>query len=188
MGLVWELASQIADFRKGNSLPRATPKEALADIEEQTCTRLHDDPAHCVQKKSSAVRAALGRPLRSAARAVAGARVLVDWLGNGGHPVGIALAQTRADVCRKCPQNKEGHSWLKLTADTVRAIAEQLQAKAGLKLRVEHEEELHTCAVCGCVASLKVHVPLATILAHTDDETLNAFPAACWIPTERQSL
>lgn len=187
MGLVWELATQVADFRAGNGLPRATPKEALADIEEATCLRLHDDPAHCVQKKSPAARPSRG-PLSVAKAAAAGGRILVDWLGEGAVPVNIALAQARANVCLSCPENKEGHRWLKLTSDTVRAIAEQLQAKEAMKLRVIDEERLYSCGICLCPLSLKIHVPLDTILKHTDDETLNRFPAACWIPTERQSL
>jgi hypothetical protein len=188
MGLVWELATQVADFRAGNGLPRATPKEALADIEEATCLRLHDDPAHCVKKKGNAVRAAIDRLSRSVAHAADGGRILVEWLGEGAVPVNIALAQARANVCLGCPENRAGHRWLKLSADAVRAIAEQMQAKDAMKLRVIDEEKLHACAVCACPLPLKVHVPLSTILAHTDAATLNAFPAYCWLATERQSL
>lgn len=186
MGLAYETAAAIADFRKGNGLPRATQREALEDLEEATCLRLHDDPQWCIKKKSSVVRPAVSRPFTNAGRVAVGARVLVEWLGDRAVPVPIAQAQARANVCRKCSQNKLGHSFLKLTADLVRAIAEQMNAKESLKLRVESEEELGTCQACGCVTTLKVHVPLATILANTDDETLNAMPAHCWQQTERQ--
>ena len=187
MNLVWELAEQIADFRKGNGLPRATAKEALSDIENATCARLHDDPAWCVKKKAPERAPALAHPSRSARRAAAdGARILIEWLGDGAKPVAITLAQARAGVCFTCPHNKEGHRWLRLTASAVRAIAEQMNAKDAMKLRVEGEEKLHACAVCACPLPLKVHVPLPTILAHTDADTLANFPHYCWLTTERQ--
>ena len=187
MGLVWEFAEQIADFRKGNDLPNATPKEVVHEIETQTCERLHGDREWCVddEAKKKGLRPAIDRLSRSAERVAAGARVLVEWLGEGARPVPIDVAQARANVCLTCPENKPGHRWLKLTADTVRAIAEQMQAKDALKLRVEGEGRLHACAVCLCPLPLKVHVPLGTILAHTSLSTLNAFPAWCWVTKER---
>ncbi len=188
MNDVWTLAKEIADFRAGNGLPDATAKAALHDIEAATCARLHGDPQWCSDPdKKKAVRAA--RPSVSlVTHAAAGARILVDWLGTGAVPVSIAQAQARAEVCATCPENKPGHAFLKLTADTVRAIAEQMQAKDAMKLRVEGEERLHACAVCACPLPLKVHVPLRTILSHTDGKTLNAFPPHCWVETERMQL
>ncbi len=187
MNDAWSVAKEIADFRAGNGLARATPKEALHDIEEATCQRLHDDPEYCVKKKKNAVRAAIDHQFASAKAAVGvGRKILVDWLGDGARPVPINLAQKRADVCIECPENRNGHSWLKLTADTVRAIAEQMNAKSNLKLRVNGEEKLHACAVCYCPLPLKVHVPLATILAQIEDTA--AFPPWCWLVTERNNL
>ncbi len=188
MNDAWSLAKTIADFRAGNGLPNATAKEALHEIEEATCARLHNDPAHCVSKKKTGVRAAINRQYDTARHAADGARILVDWLGSGASPVPIAQAQARAEVCATCPENRPGHAWLKLTAETVRAIAEQMQQKDAMKLRVYGEERLHACAVCACPLPLKVHVPLATILSHTDGKTLNAFPPHCWVETERLSL
>ncbi len=188
MGLVWELAEQIADFRKGNGLAGATAREVVHEIEAATCERLHGDPNWCQAQKKTGVRAALNRLSRSAGRVADGARILVEWFGDGAVPVPISLAQARANVCLTCPENKEGHRWLKLTADAVRSIAEQMRQKDAMKLCVEGEERLFACGVCLCPLKLKVHVPLATILAHTDEQTLRAFPPACWIPTERQSL
>ncbi len=172
-------------------MPNATPKEVIHEIEEATCTRLHGDRAWCTDSadvKKKGVRAAVARFVSLAKAADDGRRILVDWLGTGASPVAIAQAQARAEVCATCPENKPGHAFLKLTADTVRAIAEQMQAKDAMKLRVEGEERLHACAVCACPLPLKVHVPLATILSHTDGKTLNAFPPHCWVETERLSL
>lgn len=43
--LIGELAATVADFRKGNKLPRAGKAEALEDIIRYTCDRLNNDPA-----------------------------------------------------------------------------------------------------------------------------------------------
>jgi len=195
MGLVWELARNIADFRAGNGLERATPKEALHDIEEATCVRLHNDPEWCIGDKKKGVRAAIDHQLKNAKAAAVGGRILVDWLGSGAKPVDIAIAQRRANVClsgapegKPCPHNRDGHSLLQLTANTVRAIAEQMNVREHLRLRVEGEENIHSCFICRCPLKLKIHVPIETILAHTDDETLMAMPQYCWMKTEQQNL
>lgn len=186
MNDAWSVAKEIADFRTGNGLARATPKEALHDIEEATCQRLHDDPNWCVPaQKKTMVRAAIDRLSNSVKAVGRGKRILVDWLGTGAKPVTIGIAQRRANVCFDCEHNRDGHSFLRLTADTVRAIAEQMHEKEQLKLRVQDEEKLHACEICLCPLPLKVHVPLKTILEHTDEETLNAFPNHCWIVTEQ---
>ncbi len=187
MGLVWEFAEQVADFRKGNGLPNATAREVVHEIEEQTCARIHNDPNWCVTQKKTGVRAALAHLSKSAKLVVAGKRILVEWLGDGAKPVPIKQAQNRANVCLKCEHNREGHSFLILTGGTVRAIAEQMQARSQLKLRVDGEDHLRACDICLCPLPLKVHVPLKTILEHTDRETLNSFPEKCWIPTELQT-
>lgn len=196
MNDAWSLAVQIADFRKGNGLERATPKEALRDIDDAQCARLHNDPAHCIDAdKKKGIRAAITRLSKSAGLVEAGGRVLIKWLGDGAKPVPIEIAQRRANVClsgapegKPCPHNRDGHSLLQLTANTVRAIAEQMNVREHLRLRVEGEENIHSCAICRCPLKLKIHVPIETILSHTDDETLMAMPQYCWMKTEQQTL
>lgn len=45
--LIGELAKKVADFRKGNRLPRASAGEALEDIDLWNCERLGFDPRWC---------------------------------------------------------------------------------------------------------------------------------------------
>lgn len=183
MGLVWELARNIADFRAGNGLPRATPKEALHDIEEATCVRLHNDPAWCIKKKTSTVRPALDHRSKNA-NLVDGAKTLVEWLGSGAESVDIPIAQARANVCLKCDRNKDGHSLLKLTGSLVRTIAEQMQVKSEKRLRVEGEEKLHVCSVCDCVISLKIWLKPDILAERTSQAVLNDLPEWCWLKNE----
>lgn len=66
-------------------------------------------------------------------------------------------------------------------AGTIRLWAE---AKTHLRLTVEGEDKLGHCEVCNCVLSLKVHVPIQTILNHTPADQKAKFPAFCWISEE----
>lgn len=47
--LIKELASSVADFRKGNNLPRASFGEALEDIVVYTVQRLKGNPQWCYE-------------------------------------------------------------------------------------------------------------------------------------------
>lgn len=42
--LIRELAKTVVEFRKGNSLPRASLGDVLSDIDAFTCARLGNDP------------------------------------------------------------------------------------------------------------------------------------------------
>jgi len=185
MGLVWELATQIADFRAGNGLPRATPREALADIEAYSCERLHDDPNWCVAQKKTGVRAAQSHRL-NAANLAGGARTLIEWLGTGAEAVNIPIAQARANVCLTCDRNKLGHHWMKLTGDIVRAIADQMRVKEQRKLRVENEEALGVCSACDCTIPLKIWLKRDILAERTSQEVADALPEWCWLKAELQ--
>ena len=112
-------------------------------------------------------------------------KVRRDWFGDGGIPVAPELAQQRANVCLKCPFNQEKPVWELLTSAASFAIRQQLKLKTDLALRVNGEEDLHTCAVCLCLLTLKVHVPLKSILESSNPEGL---PSFCWQIKEQQNL
>ncbi len=52
--LIGELAARLVDFRKGNSLPRASRNEALEDIIVFTVARIRGDPEYCFETELSA--------------------------------------------------------------------------------------------------------------------------------------
>lgn len=112
-----------------------------------------------------------------------------EWLGEGGKPA--PNAQDRADVCsgrlsgKPCPHNYLG-AWItpQVVANTVRRF---VGAKNNLKLRVLGEEMTGHCECCNCVISLKVHVPITTILNHTPRDEFEKFPEWCWIKTEAKT-
>src|SRR6185295_6817084 len=94
-----------------------------------------------------------------------GVRTLTEWLGSGGQTVDQNLAQTRADVCLRCPNNGPSHDIVEATA---LAIKQQVELKNKLQLRVRGEKSLGSCSVCGCVMRLKIWLPIEKV--KPDDE------------------
>jgi hypothetical protein len=118
-------------------------------------------------------------------KAVSGLKLLTDWLGSGLKPVERTLAQARAKVCLKCPQNQLGDFWQRmegLAADEIRTL---IEVKKDLDLSIPGEEKLHSCLACDCFMPLKVWVPLVEIKAHTSPEVMAALDKKCWIPKEQ---
>ena len=122
-------------------------------------------------------------------------RIRRAWLGEGGEPVPLELAQQRADTCNsgyidpdtgkpvKCPFNYEG-SWIWNTA-TRWTVAAWSQFRAMLRLHLRDEEKLGVCEVCGCRLTLKVHTPFKHIYRQTTPEMLARYPSHCWLQKEK---
>ena len=113
-------------------------------------------------------------------------KVLRDWLGDGGQPVPLAEAQARADICAGCPHNcSDQWLWSKSTAFM---IARQLQLRSMMSIKIEHEEKLHICDVCGCQIRLKIHAPFKHIYRHTPDSQFEKYPDFCWQKIELRKI
>jgi hypothetical protein len=110
-----------------------------------------------------------------------GIQVIKDWLGSGGVAVGRTLAQSRADVCLKCPMNVQGAI---LTETVAAAIKEHVQVKNQMGLRVTGEKSLGQCSACLCALRLKIWCPIEFIAGHTDKEELANYGRPCWIRDE----
>jgi hypothetical protein len=193
----------IVDFRRGNNLPGADAQTAASDLDAYTCQRLGNDPRFCIdpsQKKTLSQSSELPvvPPAGLVASTVAGLRAIKDaWVGEGKEPVEQALAQHRADICvKECsddPQTNKEHShnriggfFNKVKAVVAQAILEQRREKLNLGLKVEGEDKLGTCDICGCNSELKVWTPLDTIFARAV-EPPEAFPKHCWYRQEVSS-
>lgn len=123
-------------------------------------------------------RSAVGVKARSIATGVG---ILLDWLGEGGQPVDLPLAETRAKVCVGCPQNQKG-DWLALFTEPVaNKIRQQVSIKNEMELKTSVDDELKVCKACLCPLPLKVFVPIEQILKHTSEETKAKLDPRCWI-------
>jgi len=101
---------------------------------------------------------------------------LLDWLGSGGQPVVPELAQARASICETCVENRAPRWWEVVKDPVADCILELLEVKTAMNLRVENEEKVNMCRVCGCCIRLKVWVPIQHV-----SQNKEKFPEHCWI-------
>lgn len=192
----------ILGHRRGNNLPGADSQTVATDLDAYTCQRLGNDPRFCIdltQKKTSSNPPQVPDAPHAGAVAslLAGARVIKDaWLGEGREPVDAVLAQRRADTCvKECsadPQTDKEHShnriggfFNKVKAVVAQAVLEQRRIKTRLGLKVEGEDKLGTCDICGCNNELRVWTPMETILEHAV-VPLENYPKHCFMRIENQ--
>lgn len=105
-----------------------------------------------------------------------GFAILCRWLGSGAETVSPELAQSRADVCLKCPKNK---NIAPLTVEAAMEIRRQVSLKNHLYLILKGEENLHTCEACSCVLKLKCWLPMSRI--RPDPNEMEKFHPDCWL-------
>lgn len=111
------------------------------------------------------------------------ARIRKSWFGEGGEPAAVELAQQRANICNQCPMNYKGE-WLWNIATQI-AIAARSELRRIMNLRVEGEEKLGVCEVCGCKLKIKIWTPFKHIYRQTTPEQLSKYPDHCWITKEK---
>lgn len=119
----------------------------------------------------------------STLEAEAGYRTYVDWIGDGLRPVERRDAQSRANTCLQCPLHDPNSPMVKGAIASV--VKAQVEMKNKMQLRVDGEKSLGICTACGCVMRLKIWVPLKTILAGSEQATLDALHPDCWIKKEQ---
>jgi hypothetical protein len=133
----------------------------------------------------------VGRAVETIEKQVTGALVVGDYVLHGSKAIPLAESQDRADICtgrltgKPCPRHVK--SWqFNAAAQAVIRIEMDKRSKSGRK--VEGEDSLKVCSVCGCWLPLKVDVPFITIWKHTSDAMFDRFPTdtPCWIASERK--
>lgn len=103
-----------------------------------------------------------------------GASNIAEWIGDGGDVVDDHVAQARADICLKCPQHDSSQTSKVLLGAAVRRV---LEIKNKIGLRVENEDGLGTCKVCGCVLKLQIFEPDALV---TKQSEKSLYAEGCW--------
>lgn len=193
----YQFLGEILSCRIVNHLIRAEIHFVEADVTEHLAREFGGDPRYFTQDKgaqkktspSLRPRSRSGAGIAEAASSAFNAQDIIrDWLGDGLKPVPRPEAQARADICtgrlsgRPCPKNQPGSRLFGFAARRIQSFVER---KNELKLEVEGETKLESCAVCLCDLKLKVHVPMPHILHGTPDSMLLKFdeqaPPDCWM-------
>lgn len=115
----------------------------------------------------------LGR-ISNDARAI---RTLASWLGEGGNPVDIHIAEERARTCISCPHNTDAKTVERTIGKIIRDSEKVRQA---IGARLPDESKLRSCSICGCYLPLKIWVPFK----HLSQTQTAVMPAHCWVTRE----
>lgn len=113
--------------------------------------------------------------------AVAGVKLLTEWLGEGGKPVAKEESERRALICSDCPQNQKGDWTRWFTKPASELIRKQLSMRNEMALTTSTDESLGVCNACGCPLKLKVHCPMVHIEHHMSAEVEKSLDPRCWI-------
>lgn len=103
-----------------------------------------------------------------------GASNIAEWLGDGGDVVDDCVAQERANICLACPMHDSSQTSKVLLGAAVRRV---LEIKNKIGLRVENEDKLGTCRVCGCVLKLQIFEPDSLV---TNQSEKSHYAENCW--------
>lgn len=114
----------------------------------------------------------------------AGGQVLVDWIKDGHEAVDATLAEKRAEICTRCPLNKQGGLLDFFTDKVSEAIRRTLEDRKRMNLSTIHDAKLGVCDACYCPLKLKIHLPLNAILKRMPDNVRAALAPGCWIRSE----
>lgn len=105
-----------------------------------------------------------------------GMKTLLEWTANSGELVPREVAQSRANVCEKCPLNVRDSG---LTKSVAEAIKRHLELKNHLGMTLDNEDKLYSCSACLCQNKLKVWLPIQFVYP-TDEVKVRLHPD-CWL-------
>lgn len=121
-------------------------------------------------------------------RTASGVKLVVDWLGSGLRPVASELAEKRAKVCVKCPQNLKSNWLQSLDAAAAAQVKKLIEIKNDLKLSTSSDSELKTCTHCDCYLPLKVWANIDHILNNLNPVVKSRLDSKCWIFSEEKEI
>lgn len=199
----YEVRDKMAVHRTSNPLrftpEQCTPEACDADLEKFTCLRLANNPNYCsggaavpqggaskkgIRQTFATIRAASVGAAAAAKKVVAGAGVLLDWLGDGAKPVSQELANKRAEICSTCPQNVKTDLTSFFTVPAANMIRQQIEIRGEMKLSTPFDAKLGICQACACPLTLKPHVQLSYILKKLSPEVRAKLDPRCWMNLE----
>jgi hypothetical protein len=107
---------------------------------------------------------------------------MLKWKRLGGKLVPPALAEKRAAICVKCPENVPivGCFGCGAASKAIPAILKMIKGST-----TNHDNDLKGCGVCGCQLRALVHLP--SNIKEYGEEEIKEFPKTCWQRKEFES-
>ena len=112
----------------------------------------------------------------------AGAALLFEWEESGQPPIEPAAAETRAEICTRCPKNNPEHLSRFFTGPVSRLMQGKFARLHGMNLKTPHDDKLGICDACLCPLKLKVWTPIELVVKHLQPDARAELWEQCWIP------
>lgn len=161
---LFELAQVVAEYRKYQKLGPVDIPSVEAQIGEQLCSRLGPEFCHVSPGEfwsNAGVGLTMSRIIDFSATALA-------FIASGSKMVDKPEWQRRADICKKCPFNRNPPGC---------ACTPFFKIMAGAVPSDKKDDGLRVCLVCGCGLAVKTLIP-NEILDKAESPAI--FPAHCW--------
>lgn len=164
------LMSEAKKYFQANNIPIGLEFEA--QIEDYVCASMPDACVPCDD----------GRPIRVTKRlgmmdVARGTRTMLSHWWNGRQLVDDAEAKRRADICRGC--NLYNVPFSRPCGGLCGDLATVMNSFTGV-VNHSYEEGLNSCAVCGCMLSAAIWVPLSVQCGPLSQEMKDAFAKIPW--------
>lgn len=159
-----DLLKQVRDHLKGNQLN--IPANLNDQISEWFCREIGGAP--CGEEPALAANDLFAQAKRFFSTAA-------TFVGNGMQKTPQEEAERRAAICAACPMNQPDKGFcvgcaMKNLADKTRELVSNWSTS--------QDEQLQSCDVCGCVLTLKVHIPKDQM---DHRELRDKWPSNCWM-------
>jgi len=167
------MAGKVAQHRRGNNLP---PLSA-ADLDHILCLQAADGV--CNETGEPVPKAVPVKPVApklTGTDILNGTKVIFSLKKAGGKLVSPEVAESRARICSRCPQNVDHESGC---ATCVQQLANIVKKVVGNGVTtVDHN--LKACAVCHCVNKVQVWVPYEHLKKGITPAMNGLWPEECW--------
>jgi hypothetical protein len=163
-----ELLRSVKAHRRANVLPIGLNIEQ--EIADQLCSVL--PPGSCFED-IGAVKIIKSLSFKDVVTAT---KTLASWVVNGMERVTLDEANRRVRICSGCPYNQRIQGCGSCAANAVRAAIVEFVGKQ----KLEGENLVDACAVCGCSLKALVWLPIEAINRHEPQDILDKLPAHCW--------
>lgn len=203
LGFMQSVDTIIAHRSRNPRFSLSLDRSVVADeLDAYTCALLKNDPNWCSEtqprsfiqtppmprrvageKQQAPIRKSVAGVSKFINNAGAGIKVWIDWFGNG-KLVDKNVADQRALICLKCPENQKGDLMERFGAAVGMEILEIFTSLNALNTHTGFDDRLHICNICSCPLKAKVWCPLPVAKKYMDDEMMKKLPDFCWLRAE----
>lgn len=164
------LVDLVVAHRTYKGLEPRDPETVKKEVQRQMCQRLSVDDCKKEGEGDPWVPADNRRPVINMSKVIAFSRAAIEFVKSGMKLVPKSEAQRRAEICKRCPENRA------MTGCNCGGYHQLIASSIPAERKIQG---LHVCWRCGCDLQSKVNVEDSVIIASNKGQNIE-YPAECW--------